>query len=52
MTPFFTKNPAGKGTGLGLSISHGIISEHDGKLVIDSTEGEVTKVAVILPAVV
>jgi len=52
MNPFFTTKPTGKGTGLGLSISHGIISEHGGKLVIDSTEGEVTKVAVILPAMV
>jgi PAS domain S-box-containing protein len=52
MNPFFTTKPAGKGTGLGLSISHGIVSEHGGKLVIDSTEGEVTKVAVILPAMV
>ncbi len=52
MNPFFTTKPPGKGTGLGLSISHGIITEHGGKLVIDSNEGEVTKVAVILPAMV
>ena len=52
MNPFFTTKPPGKGTGLGLSISHGIITEHGGKLVIDSAEGEVTKVAVMLPAMV
>ncbi|MBI2472327.1 MAG: PAS domain S-box protein [Planctomycetes bacterium] len=50
MNPFFTTKPVGKGTGLGLSISHGIISDHGGKLIIDSTEGKFTKVAVILPA--
>lgn len=51
MTPFFTTKPVGKGTGLGLSISHGIISEHRGKLVVESAEGEFTKVAVILPVI-
>ncbi|NUN24139.1 MAG: PAS domain S-box protein [Candidatus Jettenia caeni] len=49
MNPFFTTKPAGKGTGLGLSISHGIIRDHDGKLIIDSVEGRFTKISVILP---
>ncbi len=49
--PFFTSKPRGKGTGLGLSISHSIISDHGGKLLIESIEGEFTKVAVVLPAV-
>lgn len=49
MNPFFTTKPRGKGTGLGLSISHGVISEHGGKLLIDSVDGEFTRVAVILP---
>ncbi len=47
--PFFTTKPHGKGTGLGLSISHKIIKNHGGKIVIDSIEGEFTKVALILP---
>lgn len=51
MNPFFTTKPRGKGTGLGLSISHGVISEHGGKLLIDSVEGEFTKVTVILPRI-
>lgn len=49
MNPFFTTKPPGKGTGLGLSISHNIIREHSGKLVIDSIEGEFTRVSIILP---
>jgi signal transduction histidine kinase len=48
--PFFTTKPRGEGTGLGLSISRGIISDHGGKLAINSIEGEFTRVEVILPA--
>ena len=50
MDPFFTTKPRGIGTGLGLSISHGIISDHSGKLMIESAEGEYTKVIIDLPA--
>jgi PAS domain S-box-containing protein len=50
MDPFFTTKPRGKGTGLGLSICHNILRDHDGKLIIDSIEGEFTKVSIILPA--
>ncbi|MBW2594094.1 MAG: transporter substrate-binding domain-containing protein, partial [Deltaproteobacteria bacterium] len=50
MDPFFTTKPAGAGTGLGLSISHGIISDHGGKLKIESNDGEYTRVIIDLPA--
>jgi C4-dicarboxylate-specific signal transduction histidine kinase len=50
MNPFFSTKPVGKGTGLGLSISHGIISDHGGRLTINSIEGEFTKVEILLPA--
>ncbi len=49
MNPFFTTKPSGKGTGLGLSISHNIINDHGGRLIIESTEGEFTKVIILLP---
>ncbi len=48
--PFFSTKPAGVGTGLGLSISHGIISDHNGMMMIDSVEGEFTRVIIDLPA--
>ncbi len=48
VNPFFSTKPSG--TGLGLSISHGIISDHDGRLAIDSAEGEFTNVEIDLPA--
>lgn len=50
MDPFFTTKPGTKGTGLGLGISHSIIAEHGGKLLIESVEGEFSKVSVVLPA--
>ena len=34
--PFFTTRKIGQGTGLGLSICHGIITEHDGHLYVES----------------
>lgn len=50
MDPFFSTKPDGKGTGLGLSISHGIISDHGGRLYLESKEGESTRVTIELPA--
>jgi len=49
INPFFTSKPVGEGTGLGLSISHGIIKDHGGNLVIESIEGEFTRVILDLP---
>jgi signal transduction histidine kinase len=50
MNPFFSTKPEDKGTGLGLSISHGIITDHGGRLSIESREGEYTKITIELPA--
>ncbi len=47
--PFFSTKPTDQGTGLGLSISHGIVKNHDGKLWVESVEGEYTKVLIEFP---
>jgi len=49
VNPFFSTKPNRIGTGLGLSISHGIITEHGGKLLINSIEGEYTKIIIDIP---
>lgn len=49
LNPFFSTKPAHTGTGLGLSISHGIITDHGGELIIESLEGEYTRVIINLP---
>lgn len=51
MQPFFTTKPTGEGTGLGLSLSYDIIVKgHGGTITVESTEGEGTVFAIILPA--
>jgi signal transduction histidine kinase len=47
--PFFTTRDVGDGIGLGLSICHTIIMNHQGKITIDSREGEWTEVTFDLP---
>jgi PAS domain S-box-containing protein len=47
MNPFFTTKSSGMG--LGMSISHGIVTNHNGRLTIESREDEYTKVIVYLP---
>jgi len=45
--PFFTSK--GDGTGLGLSITHNIISDHSGRIEVDSRPGKATRFSIWLP---
>ena len=47
--PFFTSKGAGKGTGLGLSVVHGIVTQHGGRVELDSEEGRGSRFRVVLP---
>ncbi len=49
MDPFFTTKPVGKGTGLGLSIVRQIVDQHEGQILIDSKEGQGTRIALSFP---
>ena len=49
--PFYTTRPPGEGTGLGLTLCYEIIvNGHEGKISIDSMEGEYTACEVLIPA--
>jgi len=48
-TPFFTTKGKGKGVGLGLAVAYGIIQRHQGKIEVQSKEGEGTTFTVYLP---
>lgn len=47
--PGFTTKGAGVGTGLGLSIVYQIITDHEGKIEIESETGRGTTVRILLP---
>ena len=47
--PFFTTKPIGQGTGLGLSMVYGFIKQAGGHVLIDSVEGQGTRIDLYLP---
>jgi signal transduction histidine kinase len=48
--PFFTTKEIGKGTGQGLAIAHQtIVTEHNGRLDVESTAGQGTRFVITLP---
>ncbi len=49
--PFFTTKPAGKGLGMGLAAVHGIITQCQGEILIESSRQEGCAVTLLLPRV-
>ncbi|HKR00412.1 MAG TPA: response regulator [Pyrinomonadaceae bacterium] len=48
--PFFTTKEIGRGTGLGLAVCYGIVTEHGGRLDVQSVVGAGTTFTISLPA--
>ena len=48
--PFFSTKEKGKGSGMGLAVVHGIVHEHGGHILVDTTRGAGTAFRVQFPA--
>jgi len=47
--PFFTTREPGAGPGLGLSVSYGIVQDHGGQILLESTKGKGSVFTIVLP---
>ncbi|MCP9494339.1 MAG: ATP-binding protein [Pyrinomonadaceae bacterium MAG19_C2-C3] len=47
--PFYTTKEIGQGTGLGLAVCYGIVTEHGGRIVVESATGRGTTFTITLP---
>jgi PAS domain S-box-containing protein len=47
--PFFSTKETGKGSGMGLAMVHGIVHEHGGHVLVESTPGEGSRFRVLWP---
>ena len=47
--PFFTTKPVGEGTGLGLAVVHGVVTDHGGRIEVESAPGQGSCFTVWLP---
>jgi PAS domain S-box-containing protein len=48
--PFFSTKETGKGSGMGLAMVHGIVHEHGGHVIVESSPGRGSRFRVVWPA--
>lgn len=47
--PFFTTKPVGEGTGMGMAVVHGIVTSHQGRILVQTAPGQGTTFTIHLP---